>query len=73
MLPDRNERKKLGIQEDDEVFVLTVVTVPPDRKITLNLAAPILFAPKSNRALQVILENTSFDARTPLPQVGENR
>jgi len=35
----------------------------------LNLAAPILFAPETNRALQVILEGTNFSPQTPLPTV----
>jgi flagellar assembly factor FliW len=65
--PDSAERNSLQIGEEDECFVLTVVTVPPDQKITLNLVAPILFAPKSNRAIQVILENTEYQSRTPLP------
>jgi len=65
--PDSAERQSLQIDEEDECFVLTVVTVPPDQKITLNLAAPILFAPKTNRAIQVILENTEYQSRTPLP------
>lgn len=65
--PDAAERRKLGIDAQDECLVLAVVTVPPDRQITLNLAAPILFAPKTNRALQVILEKTSWQTRTPLP------
>jgi flagellar assembly factor FliW len=65
--PDNAERQSLQIAEADECFVLTVVTVPPDQKITLNLAAPILFAPKTNRAIQVILENTEYQSRTPLP------
>ena len=65
--PDSAERQSLQIGEEDECFVLTVVTVPPDQKITLNLAAPILFAPKTNRAIQVILENTEYQSRTPLP------
>ncbi len=69
VVPDGRERKKLGISEDDECLVVSVVTVPPDRKITLNLAAPILFAPESNRALQVILEGTNFSPQTPLPEV----
>jgi len=69
VVPDGRERQKLGIGEDDECHVVSVVTVPPDRKITLNLAAPILFAPKSNRALQVILEGTTFSTQTPLPEV----
>ena len=71
VMPDRREREKLGIDEQDDCLVVSVVTVPPDRKITLNLAAPILFAPKTNRALQVILEGTQFSPRTPLPEVAK--
>lgn len=62
------ERQTLHIDEDDACFVLCIVTVPPDQKITLNLAAPILFAPKTNRAVQVILEGATHSAKTPLPQ-----
>jgi len=69
VVPDKGERQKLGIEEQDECLVLSVVTVPPDRKVTLNLAAPILFAPKTNSAMQVILEGTQFSPRTPLPEV----
>lgn len=69
--PDPVERTTLGIAEEDECFVLAVVTVPPDQKITLNLAAPILFAPKTNRAIQVILDNKKFKTKTPLPEVRE--
>jgi flagellar assembly factor FliW len=67
VLPEDSERNQLHINEEDPCFVLTVVTVPPDQKITINLAAPILFAPKSNRAIQIILENTSYKPKTPLP------
>lgn len=69
VVPDSRERQKLGIEEEDDCLIVSVVTVSPDRKITLNLAAPILFSPKTNRALQVILEGTQFSPRTPLPQV----
>lgn len=71
VVPDGREREKLGIGEGDECFIVSVVTVPPDRRVTLNLAAPILFAPKTNRALQVILEGTNFSSQTPLPTVEE--
>lgn len=67
-VPDTSERQSLRIEEDDECFVLCVVTVPPDQNITMNLAAPILFAPKSNRAIQVILEGTNYSYKTPLPK-----
>jgi len=66
--PDTSERQSLHIDDNDECFVLTVVTVPPDQNITLNLAAPIFFAPKSNRAIQVIMEGTGYSSKTPLPK-----
>ena len=64
---DESEKNSLNITKDDDCYVLSVVTVPPDQKITLNLAAPILFSPKTNRAIQVILENTEYKSKTPLP------
>jgi len=64
---DNAELNTLQISQEEEYFVLAVVTVPPDQNITLNLTAPILFAPKTNRAIQVILENTEYQSRTPLP------
>jgi len=60
--------QSLHIGEDDEYFVLVVVSVPPDQNITLNLAAPILFSPKTNRAIQVILEKSEYSHKTPLPK-----
>ena len=75
VVPEDLERQFLHIDKDDPCYVLTVVTVPPDQNITLNLAAPILFAPKTNRAIQVILENTEYEPKTPLPiiQQEENK
>jgi len=71
VVPDGQERKKLGVKNDSECLIVSVVTVSADRKVTLNLAAPILYAPASNRALQVILEGTTFSSQTPLPSVLE--
>lgn len=67
VVPDDSERNMLHIDKDDDCFFLSVVTVPQDQKITINLAAPILFAPKSNRAIQVILENGEYKSKTALP------
>ena len=69
VVPDGQEQKKLGIGANDECLIVSVVTVSSDRKVTLNLAAPILFAPETNRALQVILEGTNFSSQTPLPEL----
>jgi len=68
VVPNEPERAKLKMKEGDNSYALSVVTVPPDRKVTLNLLAPILFAPRTNRALQVIIENSPYQARTPLPE-----
>jgi len=66
--PDDSERTYLHLEPEDKIFVLSVVTVPPDQNLTVNLAAPIIFAPSTNRAIQVILENTKFKYKTPLPK-----
>jgi len=67
VVPDETERTYLQISDETESFTLSVVTVPPNQNITLNLSAPILFSPKTNRAIQIILENTEFQSKTPLP------
>lgn len=69
VVPDQDECLKLGIDSRDDCLNLSVVTVHPDKKITLNLQAPILYAPEKCRGLQVILEKTKYASRTPLPQV----
>ena len=69
VVPDDNERLKLGISAQSECFVLTIVSISEDKEITLNLSGPILYAPESNRGLQVILEDPRYDTRTPLPQI----
>ena len=71
IVADADERGKLGIAEADEVYPLSVVTVHQDKTITLNLQAPILFAEKENRAIQVILDKGQYQTRTPLPVVDE--
>ncbi len=62
------ECKLLQITEDDDIYILSIVTITPDKKITLNLTAPLFFSPKTNRGLQTVLENSPYDVRTPLPE-----
>ena len=66
--PEDSERQSLNLEKGDDCFILSVVTVPANQQLTLNLAAPILFAPKTNRAIQVIIENSPYSHKTPLPQ-----
>ncbi|MEN8189420.1 MAG: flagellar assembly protein FliW [Thermodesulfobacteriota bacterium] len=68
VVPDEAEKSHLRIDSKDDCFILSVVTVPPDKKITLNLQAPILYSPKTNRAMQVILEENGYSTKTPLPE-----
>ncbi len=65
--PEKTDRQKLGIKEDGLCFVLSVVTVSPEKQVTLNMKAPILFSPETNKAIQVILENLPYSTREPLP------
>lgn len=67
VVPEESEKNLLRVETVEDCYVLTVVTVPSDQQITLNLAAPILFSPKTNRAIQVILDNTAYKTKTPLP------
>ncbi len=71
--PNQQERQKLRLEEDAECFALAIVTVSPERQISLNLAAPILFAPEARCALQVILDGSQYQSRTPLPTIEEVR
>ncbi|MCL2789951.1 MAG: flagellar assembly protein FliW [Desulfobulbus sp.] len=70
--PNDNERQKLGIDAQSDCFVVTTVSISEEKEITLNLAAPILYAPTTNRALQVVLDDPRYDTRTPLPKI-ENK
>ncbi len=65
--PGKPELDKLSLEKDEAFFVLSVVTVHPDGQVTFNLAAPILFAPEKNKAIQVILESAGYPSRVPLP------
>ncbi|MDY0212100.1 MAG: flagellar assembly protein FliW [Desulfuromonadaceae bacterium] len=70
--PEVHERKVLGMEGEDKWHALVVVTVDTDRKVTLNLVAPILFAPHTNRAIQVILESSGYSIQTPLPVIEQS-
>lgn len=67
VVPDQSECAKLGLDNPEGCLSLSVVTVHPDKKITLNLQAPILYSPDKCCGLQVILEKTKYESRTPLP------
>ncbi len=57
----------LQLQEDEQHCVLSMITMHSDKSITLNLVAPVIYAPRTQRAVQMVLENTQYSVRTPLP------
>jgi flagellar assembly factor FliW len=71
VLPDTPEMQLLGITTTDDSLALSIVTVSEARDITLNLAAPILFSPKTNRAIQVILQDSPYSTQTRLPEIAK--
>lgn len=69
VIPEKAEMGKLNIRGPEDCLTLSIVTVTQEKEITLNLAAPLLFSPKTNRAVQIILEDSGYAVKTPLPQV----
>jgi flagellar assembly factor FliW len=59
--------KKLGISSDGQYFVMTTITFHKNNTATLNLLAPIIYTPETDRALQVVLDGSGYSTQTPLP------
>lgn len=66
--PGPAELEKLGITADETYFVMSTITFHPGNTATLNLLAPVIYTPETDRAVQMVLENSGYDSRTPLPQ-----
>lgn len=73
VIPDTNEQSTLGVTSSDNTLNLSVVTVSPAKEITLNLAAPIIYSPQTNKAIQVILEGSDYSSQAKLPDVDNNK
>lgn len=59
--------KEIGIENDEDLLVLNVAVVPKDlKKMTVNLAAPILINIKKFMAKQVILDDKKYGIREPM-------
>lgn len=71
VMPDTSERRKLGMHEGEVSHTLAVVTVHEGGKITLNLAAPLLYSVANNQMLQVVLEKSTWSTRQELPVADE--
>lgn len=59
--------KEIEIESDEDILVLNVAVVPKDlKKMTVNLAAPILINIKKFKAKQVILDDKQYSIREPM-------
>ncbi len=59
----------LHIENPDDFTILCVVVVTKDAEtMTMNLLAPIVINLKTRRARQVMLENSGYSVREPLPR-----
>lgn len=56
--------KTIGEFEEEDLLVLTVVTVPSDvKKVTVNLKAPIIINTKTMKGTQLIVDNEEYNVR----------
>ena len=59
----------LDIKNAEDFTLLCVVVVTADaQEMTMNLMAPIVVNLRSRKARQVMLENSSFSVREPIPR-----
>lgn len=65
--PDAHTLQKLLITSSDPYFILTTITFHQDQQVSLNLLAPVIYTPKTDRAVQIVLDGSGYQAKTPLP------
>jgi flagellar assembly factor FliW len=59
----------LGLHNAEDFTILCVVVVTKDaEEMTMNLMAPIVLNLKTRRARQVMLENSPYSVKTPIPR-----
>lgn len=59
--------KSIGEIVNDELLVLTTITVPSDlEKMTTNLKAPIVINPVTMKGCQIIVDNEEYMVRYPI-------
>ena len=62
------EREELEVEKREDVFVFTTVTVLDRKRMTTNLAAPIVININKYLARQIIIPERAGETRTPLPE-----
>ncbi len=66
------EKEELEIGQREDVLVFTTVTVLDKKRITTNLAAPIVVNMNKYLARQIIIPERAAEMRTPLPVPEKN-
>jgi flagellar assembly factor FliW len=62
-----SEKEDLRITKKEDVLVLSTVTIKGDKKMTVNLAAPIVINLEEKLAKQIIISDNPALIRMPLP------
>lgn len=66
--------KPLGGFETDNMLVLSTVTVPSDlTKMTVNLCAPIIVNAVTKKAIQIILDGSTYAVKFPVYNILQAR
>lgn len=61
--------ESLEITSPEDFSILCIVVVTEDAaEMTMNLLAPVVVNLKNRRARQVMLDNSNYSARTPIPR-----
>ena len=59
----------LDITQPDDFTMINVVVVSPNaEEMTMNLMAPIIVNLRTRKARQVMLENSQYSVREPIPR-----
>lgn len=64
---DENLKSELNIEKKEDILVLTTVTIAGEKKMTTNLAAPIVINLNQKLGIQVIIPERMEQMRAPLP------
>ncbi|MDN5342342.1 flagellar assembly protein FliW [Oceanotoga sp. DSM 15011] len=53
----------LNIEDKEDLVLLSILTIPQNGDITINLAAPILISNKTKKGAQVLIEKSDYNIK----------
>ena len=64
---DDEEMMDLGIESQNDILVINVVVIPEDiRKMTVNMAAPIIINARRGMGKQILIDSKDLSVRHPV-------